>query len=203
MQLNTSSIIIFVVEETLIRFGRHTMRRSAWAAMMLSRLVRGPVPNVEETCEEATTPRANHVAPDVSVEEIVRGAFRKFGGNPSDRVGRDANTNGGVEACAKFVGSRDNAKEGGDDADGGIDATSISGGILTLNHEDNADEEEGADNLVGEYSNVHGKVIHICTIVRHASDGVCRSKHCDVGIGDSEGTQPGESHSGKTTKELR
>ena len=141
------------------------------------RLVAGLVPQVEESSKGSTGPGADHKGPEIGVEEGVRHVgvvLFKDGINSVDRVGCDTSSNSRVEAGTKFVGSGGAAKKASDDADGGIDTTSSAGGVLTLDHQDDANEEEGANNLVNKYRDVHLEIV--VTVVGFTSNRVGGSK---------------------------
>jgi len=86
-------------------------------------------------------------------------------------VGCEGESDGRVEGGTELVGSNDAAKKGDNNAKGGADAHAVTSRVLTFDHENDADEDEGANNLVGDDSQVHREFL-IVDVVRFASHGV-------------------------------
>ena len=98
---------------------------------------------MEETGQETSKPGSKSINPNVLVVHWI--------GRDSDKlINGHADADGWVETGTKFVCAWDNAQEGGNNAYCSSDSFSITSCVLSLDHEDYADEKESADNLVNE-----------------------------------------------------
>mmetsp|Transcript_36378 Transcript_36378/g.44427 ORF Transcript_36378/g.44427 Transcript_36378/m.44427 type:complete len:278 (+) Transcript_36378:170-1003(+) len=157
------------------------------------------VNKVKEASTETANVGTDCVAPQVVVEVMVGEAF-SIGSN--DGVGGDGGTNRGVKAGAELVRARNHAKESGYDDESGADTLTVSGGVLSLHHQDHAHEEECADDLVDDDGDVHREVALFCTIVQAASHWVGGGKSTNFLIPNVKGAQPGQTDGGEATSEL-
>lgn len=118
-------------------------------------------------------------------------------------VGGNSGANSGVESSTELVGTRNDAKECRNDAQGSTDAFAITGGVLTLDHENHAHKEESANDLVEEHSEVHLEVIFFfINVVRLGCHWVSGTNPRDIILADIKGSHPGESHGSHASDEL-
>ena len=107
-----------------------------------------------------------------------------------------------VECSSEFVSARDDAEKCGHNAESGADTFAVAGGVLSLDHEDDADEEESANDFVNNDSEVHLEVLASLTVVGCASLRVSWGEGSNILSPDIEGAHPCESHGSESTTEL-
>jgi len=100
------------------------------------------VHEVEDSCEETSDGWTSEVAISV-MSKISIGVFE-----PEELVENKTNTNSWVVAGAKSSTSLDHAHKSGNDSDGPSNTVSGWCGVSALHHQDHANKNEGADNLV-------------------------------------------------------
>ena len=116
--------------------------------MVVDRLVSFTVEYVEEASEKTAKSWSKCVRIQI-VEQVVLLAQQH------NWVWDKSDANSGVEAGSESIGARNTAEESGNNAHGGTDTLAVSGSVLTLDHQDNADKDEGACDLVDDDVQVH------------------------------------------------
>ena len=156
--------------------------------------VRG-MEQMEETSNDATESGSKSVSVKVMVEVWLLAKI-------DDGVGGESDADSWVEAGAKGVSTRDNAKKSHDDNHCSTNALAVAGSVLTLDHQDDADEDESADGLIDADIEVHIVVAVIIRLVKSTEGWVLWSKLRDDGIVIIKIANIEESYGGKTTCNL-
>ena len=115
---------------------------------MLNWLVCRSMENVEETCEQTAESGSKSVRVQIVVK--VMGLAQE-----EDLVGGECDADGRVEASTELVSTSDAAQQGEDNDNGGADALSFASSVMALDHEDDADEDECAHDLIDTNIQVH------------------------------------------------
>jgi len=75
----------------------------------------------------------------------------------NDGVGDKTHADSGVETGTERVCSRDACEKSHDDTHGGANSLAVTGSVLTLDHQDDANKDKCANDLVDKNVDVHGK----------------------------------------------
>lgn len=74
--------------------------------------------------------------------------------------------------------------------------------MLTLDHENHANKEESANDLVEEHSEVHLEFLFFWSVVHLGCNWVSGTNLRDIVLADIKGSHPGESHGSHASDEL-
>ena len=152
--------------------------------------------DVEETGKQTTKGRPECVRVHVVVDPVG-------GAELKDGVRSDSNSDGRVKACTECVGSSDAAKQSRNDSDGSCDTLALACSVLSLDHEDDADEHERADYLIDAHLQVHVEVNLVFVLVWQACDRVLGGKHGHSAVGLVKRSEPADADGEEAAEDLR
>ena len=163
--------------------------------VLLLGLVAGGVKIVENTGAEGTDERSSDVGVGISIESVLLSQVK-------DRVDSQSGAYSWVEARTEFVRSGNAAEESEDNAHSGTDSNAGISSVFALDHQDDADEDESAHNLVSEYIDVHLETELSIGIIDRTSKGVSWGKDGDDGVISTELSKVSEEGTETTSQEL-
>ena len=172
-------------------------RLSVLADGNLDRCVAWTVEVMVESSNETTGGGSENVCVAVVVQEVIA-----FSTELHNRVSGESNANSRVEASTELVSARNAAQKSKNDNHGGANTNAVTSSVLSLNHQDDADKDESAHDLVDKNCLVHGVKSISGSVVRFTSQGVHGSKDGNGRVLFAFGAEVGQANSDETADDL-
>ena len=151
---------------------------------------------VKEASEETTKDWAECVRVQVVIDVVLLA-------HPDEAIHGEGEADSRVERTTKVTSGGSAAKEREADSHDGAEALPVTGCVLALHHQDDADENEGADDFIEADSKVHGEVSFVTTNIGRSRSQVDWCNEGDLGVRLVDLTEAVETNCEHSSKTLR